>query len=274
MNNFEILICIPARYSSTRLPAKPLQKIAGVEMIRRVAGIAASICKHNSQCYCVVATDDERILAFCRQYDIPVVMTSENCKSGTERCLDAVLQFEKRPELVINLQGDNPLCPPHFLEQLIQAWKKDKEAQVFTPFVHLSWEEYDTFKETKKSTPFSGTTALINQQGYALAFSKTIIPAIRNEEKLRKKLEKSPVCRHIGLYAYTYGVLKNYFELPPSPYEEPEGLEQMRFLHHQIPVKMVEVDYRGRKSMSGIDSPEDVVRAERIIAEYGELNND
>jgi len=268
----ELLICIPARYASTRLPAKSLQKIAGIEMIRRVADIAVYVCKHNPHCHYVVATDDERIITFCRQHDIAAVMTSENCKSGTERCWEAVSQLEKHPDLVINLQGDNPLCPPHFLEQLIQAWQKDKEAQVFTPFLHLSWAEYDALKEAKKSTPFSGTTVLIDNQGYALAFSKMMIPAIRKEEKLRKELEKSPVCRHIGLYAYTYNALKSYFDLSPSPYEEPEGLEQMRFLHHHIPVKMVEIDYRGRKSMSGIDSPEDVTRAEVIIAEYGEFD--
>jgi 3-deoxy-manno-octulosonate cytidylyltransferase (CMP-KDO synthetase) len=272
MYHSEILICIPARYASTRLNAKPLQKIAGVEMVKRVADIAAHVCRHNPDCHYLVATDDERILTFCHQHDIPVAMTAENCKSGTERCWNAVSQLEKHPELVINLQGDNPLCPPWFLEQLIQAWQKDRESQLFTPFLHLSWAEYDAFKDAKKTTPFSGTSVLIDKQGYALAFSKMIIPAIRKEEKLRQELEKSPVRRHIGLYAYTYNALKNYFEISPSPYEEPEGLEQMRFLHHRIPVKMVEVDYRGRKSMSGVDSPEDIARAEAIIAEYGEFD--
>ena len=272
MYNPEVLICIPARYASTRLPAKPLQKIAGVEMLKRVAYIAAYMCKQNPCCHYVVATDDERILSFCRQSHIPVMMTLENCKSGTERCWNAVSQLKQQPELVINLQGDNPLCPPWFLEQLIQAWQEDKETQVFTPFLHLSWGEYDMLKEEKKSTPFSGTTVLVDRQGHALAFSKMMIPAIRNEDRLRKELEKSPVRRHIGLYAYTYSALKNYLALSPSPYEEPEGLEQMRFLHHQIPIKMVEVDYRGRKSMSGVDSPEDVARAEAIIAEYGEFD--
>ena len=272
MDHPEVLICIPARYASTRLPAKPLQKIAGVEMLKRVADIAAHVCRHNLYSQYIVATDDERILTFCRQQHIPVTMTSENCKSGTERCWETASRLEKHPDLVINLQGDNPLCPPWFLEQLIQEWQQDKEAQVFTPYLHLSWSEYDTLKEAKKSTPFSGTTVLIDSHEYALAFSKMIIPAIRKEEKLRKDLEKSPVRRHIGLYAYTYNALRNYFELPPSPYEEPEGLEQMRFLHHRIAVKMIEVDYQGRKSMSGVDSPEDIARAEAIIAEQGEFN--
>lgn len=272
MTASRILLVIPARYASTRLPGKPLEKIAGKEMLKRVAEIAAYIAQKNESCNYIVATDDERIVDFCNLNQIPVTLTSDQCKSGTERCWDAVQKTGYTPELIINLQGDNPLCPPWFINQIIENWKKDKEAQVFTPCVHLSWEEYDRMKEAKKTTPYSGTTVLVDKFGYALAFSKTTLPAVRKEEKLREILEKSPVRRHIGLYAYTYDALKNYFEDEPSPYELPEGLEQMRFLHNRIPVKMVEVDYRGRKSMSGIDSPEDVERAEKIIAEFGEFD--
>lgn len=272
MTASRILLVIPARYASTRLPGKPLEKIAGKEMLKRVAEIAAYIAQKNESCNYIVATDDERIVDFCNLNQIPVTLTSDQCKSGTERCWDAVQKTGYTPELIINLQGDNPLCPPWFINQIIENWKKDKEAQVFTPCVHLSWEEYDRMKEAKKTTPYSGTTVLVDKFGYALAFSKTTLPAVRKEEKLREILEKSPVRRHIGLYAYTYDALKNYFEDEPSPYELPEGLEQMRFLHNRIPVKMVEVNYRGRKSMSGIDSPEDVERAEKIIAEFGEFD--
>lgn len=272
MTASRILLVIPARYASTRLPGKPLEKIAGKEMLKRVAEIAAYIAQKNEFCNYIVATDDERIVDFCNLNQIPVTLTSDQCKSGTERCWDAVQKTGYTPELIINLQGDNPLCPPWFINQIIENWKKDKEAQVFTPCVHLSWEEYDRMKEAKKTTPYSGTTVLVDKFGYALAFSKTTLPAVRKEEKLREILEKSPVRRHIGLYAYTYDALKNYFEDEPSPYELPEGLEQMRFLHNRIPVKMVEVNYRGRKSMSGIDSPEDVERAEKIIAEFGEFD--
>ena len=106
-----------------------------------------------------------------------------------------------------------------------------------------------------------------------MAFSKNVIPAVRKPEKAREASEKSPVRRHVGLYAYTYDALKAYFELPASPYEPDmiEGLEQMRFLYNGRKIKMVEVDYGGRKTTSGVDSPEDVARVEAIIAEYGEL---
>lgn len=266
-----ILIVIPARYASTRLPGKPLVKIAGVEMIRRVADIAASICRHNDRCTYVVATDDARITDFCAAQGIPAVMTAESCRSGTERCWDAVTRQEQTPSFIINLQGDNPLCPPWVIQQLIDAWKSTP-ADVFTPFIHLDWNEYDRLVESKKTTPYSGTTVLVDKDGYALAFSKTTLPAIRKPEKARALLAKSPVRRHVGLYAYTHSALKNYFELPESEYEMScvEGLEQMRYLYNGMRVKMVEVDYRGRKTSAGVDSPEDIARVEAILAEYGE----
>lgn len=267
-----ILIVIPARYASTRLPGKPLVKIAGVEMIRRVADIAASICRHNENCHYAVATDDARIADFCAGCGIPAVMTAETCRSGTERCWDAVGQQASRPDLVINLQGDNPLCPPWVIQQLIDAWKSC-QGDVFTPCIHLDWQEYDRLVESKKTTPYSGTTVLTDKDGYALAFSKNTVPAIRKPDKARAELAKSPVRRHVGLYAYTYEALKSYFALPESDYEKGyvEGLEQMRFLYNGLRVKVVEVDYRGRKTASGVDSPEDIARVEAILAEYGEF---
>ncbi|MEG2319680.1 MAG: 3-deoxy-manno-octulosonate cytidylyltransferase, partial [Mucinivorans sp.] len=114
-------------------------------------------------------------------------------------------------------------------------------------------------------------TVLVDKLGYALAFSKNIIPAVRKADSLRAVLEQSPVRRHIGLYAYTRQALLNYTALEQSPYELCEGLEQMRFLYNHIPVRVVDVDYRGRRSMSGIDSAQDVARAEQIIVECGEL---
>lgn len=270
-----ILIVIPARYASTRLPGKPLVKIAGVEMVKRVADIAASICRHNDNCHYVVATDDERILSFCQGIGIPAVMTAETCRSGTERCRDAVSQQAERPDFIINLQGDNPLCPPWVIQELIDAWKSTA-GDVFTPCIHLDWAEYDRLVEAKQTTPYSGTTVLVDKDGYALAFSKNIIPAIRKPEKARAGMEKSPVRRHVGLYAYTQHALETYFQLPESPYEvgSVEGLEQMRFLYNGLKVKMVETSYRGRKTTSGVDSPEDVERVEAILREYGEYDLD
>ncbi len=269
----KILLVIPARYASTRLPGKPLVKIAGVEMIRRVADIAACICRHNAECDYVVATDDGRIASFCDDVGVPVQMTSDTCRSGTERCWDVVQHRAERPAFVVNLQGDNPLCPPWVIQQLIDACRS-AQGDVFTPCIRLSWEEYDRLVESKKTTPYSGTTVLVSHTGYALAFSKNIIPAVRKPDKARVQMPLSPVRRHVGLYAYTIDALQAYFQLPESPYEVGcvEGLEQMRFLYNGLRIKIVETDYRGRKTTAGVDSLEDVQRVEAILREYGEFD--
>lgn len=268
----QVLIVIPARYASTRFPGKPLVKIAGVEMIKRVAAIAASLTFKNDDCSYVAAIDDERVADFCAANAIPSLMTSKSCASGTERCWDAVKKLKDKPELVINLQGDNPLCPPHVIQALIDAWRRF-EADVFTPCIHLSWEELEEMLAVKKLTPASGTTVLVDNDGFAMAFSKAVIPMIRKTEEAKRVFDRSPVRRHIGLYAYSFSALRNYSKLLPCVYEHEyvEGLEQSRFLANGLKVKMVEVDYKGRKSSSGVDSPEDLRRVEQIIAEFGEL---
>ena len=274
MKQNKILIVIPARYASTRLPAKPLQVINGKPMVQRVAEIAAHVCKQNNDCGYIVATDHAEIESFCIKNNINVVMTSESCKNGTERCWDAVNKQDEKPQFIINLQGDNPLAPPHILQNIIEEWRKDSSAAVYTPCVLLSWEEYDKMVEVKKITPYSGTTVLVNNKNYAIAFSKAIIPAIRKPEEAKKvNPDKSPVRRHVGLYAYSYDALEKYFTLDESMYEKGyvEGLEQMRFLYNGLKVKMVDVDYNGRETTSGVDSPEDLLRVEAILNKYGEL---
>lgn len=269
----DILIVIPARYGSSRFPGKPLAKIAGVEMLKRVADIAKSVADKNSDCRYTVATDDGRIVDFCLAKNIPVALTSDSCQSGTERSWDVVEKLAQKPRFIINLQGDNPLCPPHVIQALIDNWRA-VSADVFTPFIQLSWEEYDQLIVNKQSTPYSGTTVLVNNAGFAMAFSKATLPAIRNLAEARRQLEKSPVKRHVGLYGYTYSALHDYFTLTPSLCEQSyiEGLEQMRFLENGLKIKMVEVDYRGRKTTSGVDSPDDIARVESILAEFGELD--
>ncbi|MDR2644122.1 MAG: 3-deoxy-manno-octulosonate cytidylyltransferase [Planctomycetaceae bacterium] len=272
-NPVSINIIIPSRYQSTRLPGKPLLKIAGVEMVKRVADIASFVCESCGGCDYAVATDDSRIFDFCVQEEIPVVMTRSDCTNGTERCWDAVANKTVKPKLIINMQGDNPLCPPYVIQALIDCWRNNTEADLFTPSLQLTWDEYDQIIETKKDTPYSGTTVLVDRNNFALAFSKAVIPVIRNVEKSKKLMPISPVRRHIGIYAYTFEALRQYVELPQSDYELScvEGLEQMRFLENGMRIKIVPVDYQGRKTTSGVDSPEDIKRVEEIIASYGDF---
>ena len=168
------LIVIPARYGSTRFPGKPLAKIAGKEMLLRVWENAQKAASKFEGCQAVVATDDERIMDFCRSRGIDAVMTSVNCPTGTDRVIEAAEKMREMPEFVVNLQGDNPICPTWFVEAVINEYYKSDRVETVTPVVNLSGEELDKLREHKKETPFSGTTAVFNMEGDAFYFSKNI----------------------------------------------------------------------------------------------------
>lgn len=264
------LVVIPARYGSSRFPGKPLAKIAGKEMLLRVVEIARKGTK-NTDARIVAATEDERIKDFCDKNGIECLMTSDACKTGSDRVCEAVKTLGIKPELIINLQGDNPVCPPWFIEELIKAFEEDENVDLVTPCVQLSWEALDKLRESKKTTPFSGTTCVADEKGYALWFSKNIIPAIRKESELKEKESKSPVLRHIGLYGYRYDSLFKFKSLKEGIYEKLEGLEQLRFLENGMKIKIAKVDYGQFEGMSGVDSPEDLARAEALFKKYGEF---
>ena len=265
-NNAEIAIIIPARYSSTRLPGKPLLKINGREMLLRVSDIATEVIKQYPQVKSIVATDDRRIKDFCNLNKIDSVMTPLDCKSGTERCLSALEELNWKPDFIINLQGDNPTCPSWFITEMIEFYLENQNStQMITPCVKLSWQDLSELRENKKMAPYSGTTVILNSKKEAVWFSKEIIPAIRNEEELRETSTNSPVYRHVGLYGYSYEVLASMKDMKPSPYAEYEGLEQLLFLENGINIQMVTVDYRDRQGMSGVDAPEDLELVSRIL---------
>ncbi len=265
------LIAIPARYESSRYPGKPLAKIAGKEMLLRVYENAKKAAASFDDVRIVVATEDDRIMDFCKTHEIECVMTSDKCLTGTDRVLEAVEVLGINPEFVVNLQGDNPLCPPWFVEEMLKAYEADNNLDLVTPCVHLNWDQLDTLRENKKTTPFSGTTCILGKDDYAIWFSKNIIPGMRKEAALREKSDMTPVYRHIGLYGYKYESLKKFVALPEGVYEALEGLEQLRFLENGMGIKVVIVDYKGYGSMSGVDSPEDVPRAEALLAKHGEF---
>jgi len=264
-------LIIPARYGSTRLPGKPLALIAGQTLLQRVVRIAQAAAKDRADVTCVVATDDERIAQHAQDIGALCVMTPASCPTGTDRAALAVKGLAFTPDFVLNLQGDAPLTPPDFLTAMIDAFAA-APCDLITPVTQLSWDELDRLREDKKATPFSGTTVAFDAQtGLAHWFSKNIIPAVRKEEKLRGQSELSPVWRHLGLYGYSRTMLEKFVTLPEGPFEALEGLEQLRVLEHGYKIRCVPVSYRGRANMSGIDSPEDILRAEALIAKHGEL---
>jgi 3-deoxy-manno-octulosonate cytidylyltransferase (CMP-KDO synthetase) len=140
---------------------------------------------------------------------------------------------------------------------------------VTTPVVQLSWAALDALRLHKQATPASGTTCIRDERGRALWFSKAILPFVRNEAKLRQEVPLSPVLQHVGLYCYRRTALETFEAAPPAPYEILEGLEQLRLIALGIPIEAVTVE-PARLQMGGIDSPADVERAERLIAEHGD----
>lgn len=264
-------IVIPARYASTRLPAKPLIMIRGQTLLERVVKLSLAAAAGIDDVSLIVATDDERIAAHCRALGVDYAMTHPDLPTGTDRVADAVKQLAEQPDFILNMQGDAPLTPPDFLRALIESFR-ETPCDAITPVTQLSWAQLDKLRQNKEATPFSGTTAVFDQStGKAFWFSKTILPAIRKEEELRQQSDKSPVFRHIGLYGYSRTMLAQYVRLPESPFEKLEGLEQLRLLENHYSLRCVPVDFKGRANMSGVDSPEDIARAEALIDQHGEL---
>lgn len=264
--SMKTVIVIPARYASTRLPGKPLAMICGQTMLQRVVNLSRAAATGLDHVSVLVATDDERIIQHCDALEVASVMTSPNAPSGTDRVAEAVQQMADKPDFILNMQGDAPLTPPDFLKAMINAFIASP-CDMVTPVTQLTWHELDKLRQNKLATPFSGTTAVFDQTtGNAFWFSKTIIPAIRNENGLRQKNDKSPVFRHIGLYGYSCNMLEKYHTLPEGRFEKLEGLEQLRLLENGYTIRCVPVEFRGRPNMSGVDSPEDIARAETLLS--------
>lgn len=252
------VIVIPARYQSTRLPKKPLHPIAGHMLIERVWKIASAVQGVDAV---LVATDHPDIFNAVESFGGRAVMTPVECRNGTERVIAAIDALGLSPDIVVNLQGDAPVIPPWVVQAMVDGMKADPAAGLCTPAVRLNGDALQAFLDEKKKTPTSGTTVVMDNDGYALYFSKAVIPYPRGEAE---------VFRHLGLYAYRHDVLKRLSALPESRLEKIEKLEQLRALENGIRIRVVEVDYRGR-SHASVDSPEDVLRAEEIIAREGEL---
>ena len=260
------VILIPARYQSSRFPGKPLVDLRGasgsakpliqrsVEAARRVAGVSSVF----------VTTDDERIADACAGFGVGVIMTSPDCRNGTERCAEALAQLHN-PELVINFQGDALLTPPGFVEALIARMANDRDALVATPAMRLRSEEVRVLQAEEAAGRVGGTTVVTDAQGYALYFSKRLIPHLP-ERAL--DAEMSPVRLHVGVYAYRPEALELYAATPASELELLEGLEQLRFLAAGVRVGVVDVATPSF-ALRELNNPEDVAPIEQALAEAG-----
>ena len=239
---------IPARYASTRFPGKPLATLAGKPVIehvyRRVAEALGSA---------YVATDDDRIALAVERFGGQAVMTRADHKSGTDRIAEALEKTGREVDVVVNVQGDEPFITTRQIETLCHCFD-DEQTQIATlgkPFE--SMEAVENPNSPKIVTDL---------KGFALYFSRSVIPYIRGFEQT-DWLSHFPYLKHLGIYAYRTEVLREITQLPQSPLEKAESLEQLRWLQAGYRIK---VGITNEETV-GIDTPEDLVRAERFLNE-------
>jgi len=260
------VILIPARYQSSRYPGKPLVELRGasgtakpliqrsVEAARRVPGVSGVF----------VTTDDVRIAEACSAFRVGVIMTSPECRNGTERCAEAQASLHD-VDLVINFQGDALLTPPGFVEALIARMGEDSDALVATPAMRLRTDEVRALQAEEAAGRVGGTTVVTDDRGRALYFSKRLIPHLPAGTLGG---EMSPVRLHAGVYAYRPEALDRYVATPVSELETLEGLEQLRFLAAGVPVAVVDVA-TPPFALRELNNPEDVAPIEQALAEAG-----
>ena len=245
----KFLAIIPARYASTRFPAKPLAILGGKPVIQRVYEQVSQIM---DEVY--VATDDERILKVVEDFGGKAVMTREDHKSGTDRCYEAYLKIGNGADVVVNVQGDEPFIQPSQIKSL-QSCFEDENTQIATlvkPFkVTDGWEALQNPNSPK---------VVISDDNRALYFSRSVIPYLRGVPK-EEWLSKHVFYKHIGLYAYRAETLAEITRLPQSTLEKAESLEQLRWLDNGYVIKVGFTDVE----TIGIDTPQDLARAEAFI---------
>ncbi len=237
---------IPARYAASRFPGKLLAPIAGVPMLRRVwdgARAAKGLRR------VLVATDDERIADACRGFGAQVAMTSPRHPTGTDRLAEVARDLDD--DVVVNIQGDEPLMRGFVIDAALEALARDPEIPMSTVVHPAEASALDDPNRVK---------VVMDRAGRALYFSRSRIPHLRNPESA------PPYWQHVGLYAYRRAFLLRFVALERTPAERAEGLEQLRALEHGFPIRCAVVE--GWRSVP-VDVPEDVIAVEARLAETG-----
>ena len=237
---------IPARYASTRFPGKPLAMLGRRTVIQRVYEQVAAVLEE-----AYVATDDERIFKAVEEFGGRVVMTRQDHKSGTDRIEEAAEKIGTQADVIINIQGDEPFIQKSQIETLKKLFE-NPDTQIGT-----LGKRFDNIEAAANP---NSPKIVTDKNGFALYFSRSIIPYIRGKEQT-EWLQHFPFLKHLGLYAYRRDVLRQITQLPQSPLELAESLEQLRWLEngYRIRVGLTDVE------TVGIDTPEDLRRAEEFI---------
>lgn len=246
MDKNDFIGIIPARYSSTRFPGKPLAILGGKPVIQRVYEQTSKVL--NNVC---VATDDERIYNKVMEFGGNAVMTRADHKSGTDRIAEAYGKIGKSYKVVINIQGDEPFIHPEQIESVMECFD-DKDVEIATLGKRFTSMEAVQNPNSPK--------IVVDNRGFAMYFSRSVIPFVRGVEE-GEWLGRYPFLKHLGLYAYRVDVLKAITALPQSSLEKAESLEQLRWLQNGFRIKVAETEFE----TVGIDTPEDLKRAEELL---------
>lgn len=246
-------VVIPARWASTRLPGKPLADIAGKPMVVRVAEAAA----RSGADEVLIATDDQRVVESTMAYGFSALMTRADHASGTDRLAEvAMLRGWHDDDIVVNVQGDEPLIDPALIAQVAGALATDANATIATA-AHALTDIAEFFNPNV-------VKVVVGETGRALYFSRAPIPWPRDAFSTRRDALPPglPVRRHIGLYAYRVSFLRCYSQLPPAEIEQWESLEQLRALAHGFAIHVVDCAHA---PAPGVDTAEDLVLVRRAF---------
>lgn len=238
---------IPARYASTRFPGKALAVLGGKTMIQRVWERVSDVIAD-----AVVATDDLRIADAVKSFGGRAVMTSENHRSGTDRCAEVASGSDA--DVIINIQGDEPFIDPEQIKAVMNCFS-DPHTQIATLV-----RQFDPAAGFEALFDPNLVKVVVDDNGFAMYFSRSIIPYVRGVE-WQNWLDTTRYYSHIGLYAYRRDVLLELARLPQSSLEKAESLEQLRWLQHGYRIKVAHSD----SPTIGIDTPEDLKTAEKYL---------
>lgn len=246
----DVIGVIPSRYGSTRLPAKPLIDLCGVSMVRRVYERASGAALLSR---IVVATDHEEILDTVRSFGGEAIMTPDSIRSGTDRIAFVAQQFPQG-DIFVNIQGDEPLIEPSMIDATISPLIEDPSVQIGTP-ARLITDPDDLLNP--------GIVKVVtDENGYALYFSRSTVPFVRDEQSVRAWVRLHRFFKHIGLYVYRRTPLLEFSNWSESALECAEKLEQLRFLEHGYRIKVVETEY----DSIPVDTAADAERVRSILA--------
>ncbi len=243
MNSNRVAVVIPSRYASTRFPGKPLAMLCGKPMVQHVYEKAAA----STADVAVVATDHPGIFDAVAGFGGKAVMTAESHPSGTDRIAEAVANLGEPVDIVINVQGDEPLIPTSVIDELIAVMKNNPSIEMATVAV----------PGDRKVMTENNVKVVFGEDRFALYFSRSMVPFLRSGGT------EAPVYLHWGIYAYRKSALDRFVSLPPGRLEECEKLEQLRALENGIRIYVLLSELES----IGIDTPEDLVRAEKKLLE-------